>query len=253
MAFSQPLKITVGHADGVVVTAAAGVLDSTTYLKLRNAVIEAALDEPRAVVVDVTELSVPVPSAWVVFTSAHWHVNRWRDVPMALVGVRPWELDAIRREGLTRHLPVYSTAQHAAASIRRKQSSRRWRAHADLASPESVRQAQHLVRTWLTSWSQTDIIPRVSAVATVFVENVVCHTAGEATLYLESDGKIVTVAVKDTSSAPAQLRESDTATRRASGLAVVEALCRQWGNSPTGISGKTVWAVIDDGRPGPPK
>jgi anti-anti-sigma regulatory factor len=47
-----------------------GVLDTTTYLKLRDNIIKAALDEPRAVLVDVNDLGVTVSSAWSVFTSA---------------------------------------------------------------------------------------------------------------------------------------------------------------------------------------
>ena len=55
-----------------------GTLDSITYRSLRDQIIKAALDEPKAVIVDVTHLGVPAESAWVVFTSARWHVANGR-------------------------------------------------------------------------------------------------------------------------------------------------------------------------------
>ena len=60
---------------------------------------------------------------------------------------------------------------------------------------------------------------------------------------LETDGAAVTVAVEDSSHAPAGLREAAMAMRAPSGLRIVAALCRMWGNAPT-PTGKTVWAVI---------
>ena len=61
------------------------MLDATTYLSLRDTIIKAALDDPSAVIVDVCELFVPRESAWAVFTSARWHVERWPEVPIVLV------------------------------------------------------------------------------------------------------------------------------------------------------------------------
>jgi hypothetical protein len=54
----------------------------------------------------------------------------------------------------------------------------------------------------------------------------------------------VTVAVADDSHALATRRESSRGGREdVSGLAIVAALCRGWGNAPT-RSGKRVWARI---------
>jgi hypothetical protein len=62
-----------------------GVLDSSTYLQLRDAIVAAALNEPQAVLVDVNGLDVPASSAWAVFTSARWLVDTWPDIPIHLV------------------------------------------------------------------------------------------------------------------------------------------------------------------------
>ena len=62
-----------------------GVLDDTTYIRVRDAVIKAALDEYRALIIDVTSLAVATPSAWSVFTTTRSHVAQRSDILMALV------------------------------------------------------------------------------------------------------------------------------------------------------------------------
>ncbi|WP_414684931.1 hypothetical protein [Mycobacterium sp.] len=62
-----------------------GALDRSRYIPLRDKTIEAALNEPSAVVVDVTEMDVPEESAWSAVSSARWLVSRWPQIPIALV------------------------------------------------------------------------------------------------------------------------------------------------------------------------
>src|SRR5689334_4049298 len=77
-----------------------GTLDSATYRSLRDAIIKAALEEPKAVIVDVTRLEIPAESALVVFTSARWHVAKWPEVPITLVCEHPAGRSAIARNGI---------------------------------------------------------------------------------------------------------------------------------------------------------
>ena len=53
----------------------------------------------------------------------------------------------------------------------------------------------------------TDLITIAGVIATVFIENVLAHTERPPSLRLESDGFLVTVAVEDASSVPAERRE----------------------------------------------
>ena len=75
------------------------------------------------------------------------------------------------------------------------------------------------------------------------VENVLQHTESAPGVRLEFDGSTITVAVEDASHTSAGLRERPGPDEVPSGLRIIAALCRAWGNSPT-PSGKTVWAVI---------
>lgn len=222
-----------------------GVLDSSTYRELRDAIVKAALDEPRAVVVDVDELSVPYESAWSVFTSARWYVSTWPDVPILLVCSHAQRRQEIARCGVARYVPVHPAHEAAVDAIADCSTRGRRRARTELPiSPRSIGRARGLVTDWLVAWGQEDLIPVAATVATVFVENVLAHTQSAPVLIVESYHDTVTVAVEDGSPLPAARHEDgDHGAVVVSGLAIVAALCRAWGSTPTS-SGKTVWALV---------
>lgn len=91
------------------ILAVAGVLDSSTYRTVRDAVIEAAIEEPPAVIVEIKGLHALSSSAWTVFTSARWHVSVWPDVPILLVCAEPQVRREISDVGVTRYVPILST------------------------------------------------------------------------------------------------------------------------------------------------
>ena len=252
---TQITMASTGRASALIVTSEAvgectllsahGVLDNTTYLALRDKIIDAALEEPKAVIVDVTDLLVPAESAWLVFTSARWHVGRWPEVPVALVCEHPAGRNAIVRSGVARLVPAYPTIDSAVDALSQTGTRQnRRRARADLPAAESsLKRSREFVAQWLTAWSQTELIPVTKVVVTALVENVLQHTDSGPRVRLETDRAAVTVAVEDSSHAPAGLREATTANEAPSGLRIVSSLCRKWGNAPTS-TGKTVWAVI---------
>jgi hypothetical protein len=239
------LMITAEAVADATVLVPDGVLDSSSYLALRDVIIKAALDEPAAVIVDVTRLAVPSPSAWAVFTSARWHVGTWPDVPVMLVCAHAPGREAAVRNGVARYVPVFATTAGAIDALSPQGATRtRRRARADLtASIGSLRRARELVAECFTVWSVGDFIPVAKVIVTALVENVLQHTDSPPTVRLETDGSTVTVAVADVSHSPARLREQLGVVNIPSGLSIVAALCRAWGNAPTS-SGKTVWAVI---------
>ncbi len=239
------LTVTAAEVKQAKVLAVSGVLDTTTYLILRNEIIKAALEEPVAVIIDITELSVPAETALAVFTSARWHVGRWPEVPIALACAHADGRHALARNGVLRYVPVYSTIDDALAAVSdvSYQPARR-RARAELPADEtSLARTRELVAEWLTAWSRTELIAVTKVISTTLIENVLKHTDSAPRLRLEVNGSAVTVAVEDTSQRPAGLREEPAAVGRPSGLGIVAALSRVWGISPM-PSGKTVWAVI---------
>lgn len=229
----------------VPILVVAGVLDSFTYRSVRDTVIKAALDEPRAVIVDVDRLVVPTPTAWTVFTSARWHVSIWPDVPILLVCGDAQARRAIVAGGVARYVPVYADRAGALDAARGRALEVRRRARTELPhSRGSLGLARAVVTDWLTEWGCREVIPVASTVATVFVENVLGHTECAAMLLVESYRDAVTIAVEDGSDRlPGRHEDADRGADTVSGLAIVSALCRAWGSTPTS-TGKTVWALV---------
>ncbi|OBG29724.1 STAS domain-containing protein [Mycobacterium sp. 852002-51057_SCH5723018] len=232
------------HQD-VAILVVQGMLDSSTYRTVRDTVIKAALDEPRAVIVDVNRLSAPSTSAWSVFTSARWHVSVWPDVPIQLVCANSQTRRVIAAVGVTRYVPVHPTRESALDAVRGQSPPVRRRASTELPVTRiGVGLARARISDWLTGWGQRDLIPVAATVATVFVENVLDHTESAPVLIVESYRDTVTVAVEDCSDRlPGRHEDSQRGAEVVSGLAIVSALCRAWGAIPSS-SGKTVWGLI---------
>lgn len=243
--FTEPIRVDVERRDDLAFLTITGVLDGASYRGLRDAIIKAALDEPRAVVVDVNKLSVPAESAWSVFTSARWHVSIWPDVPILLVCEPRPSVRAITSIGVSRYVPVHPTRQSALDAVADRSLPLRRRARTQLPDSRiSVGLARAMVTDWLTKWDKRELIPTAATVATVFVENVLAHTDSAPVLIVEYFKDSVTVAVEDGSDRqPALHEDRDRGADIVSGLAIVSALCRTWRSTPT-ASGKTVWAVV---------
>lgn len=241
----QAVRIELETCQDLAILAAEGVLDSSTYRTVRDAVIKAAIDEPRAVVVDINRLHAPSASAWTVFTSARWHVSVWPDVPILLVCAAPRVRREIAGAGVTRYVPIHATRELACAALQDQSLQVRRRARTSLArNVSSLEVARSVIAEWLTQWEIEEVIPVAATLATVFVENVLDHTESAPVLIVESYRDTVTVAVEDSSShLPGRHEDADLGANVVSGLAIVAALCRTWGATPTS-SGKTVWALI---------
>jgi len=232
--------------DGSAVLTVAGTLDSNTYLPLRDCIVKAALDQPRAVIVDMTELAVPAESALAVFTSARWHITRWPDVPLVLVCGTIGGRNALQRNGITRYVPVYPTIGEAAAIAAENIASGRRRSRADLSSyseRDSVTNSRRLVAEWLQDWSHSELTPSVKVVVTALVENALRHAGGATALRLEFQDNELTVVVEDNSVVPPSFRENALRGNQLSSLKIIDAICRAWGCNPT-PDGKAVWCVI---------
>lgn len=228
----------------MVILTVDGALDTTNSAALRDHILKATLDGPTAVIVNVSALKVLAESVWSTFIGAHWQIRDNPNVPVMLVCAHRGTREAITRSGVAYFMPVYSTEKAAMKAL--SQQSRRAVRRADAQLPAdltSLRESRRLVREWLTAWSQSTLIPVALVVVNVFVENVLEHTASVPVVRIESHGATATIAVSDSSHAPAVRLPSPAKGIDVSGLAIVDALSRAWGSTSTS-AGKTVWAVI---------
>jgi anti-anti-sigma factor len=238
------LTVAARTDQSVAVLTVEGVLDAGNSAPLRDTIIKAALDQPSAVIVNITALQVPAESTLSAFISARLGLDTRPDVPIVLVCAHRATREAIARSEVARFMPMYSTEKGAMKALGRLTRRTVLRADAELpANLTSLRESRRLVREWLTSWSQSTLIPVALVVVNVFVENVLEHTGSVPMMRIETDGATATIAVSDGSTAPALRLPSPAKGIDVSGLAIVDALSRAWGSAPT-ATGKTVWAVI---------
>jgi len=237
------VSISVSRLPGYSVLTITGVLDSWTYREVRDNVIKAAIDSS-VVIVEVSGLSTPAVTAWTAFTSARWHVSTWPDVPIVLLCDNEVERARIKRAGITRYVPVVADTTAAIAVIGDSDRLRR-RARTELvASSSSLSEARRFTADCLSAWECSDMTLTASTVVTVLVDNVLAHTLSRPSVLIEAAGGNVTVAVSDADHRPAIRHECvGTGAHTVSGLAVVTALSRSWGSTPT-ADGKTVWALL---------
>lgn len=230
--------------ESVVILTVEGQLDAGSSPALRDMIMKTTLDQPSAVIVNVSKLHVPAESTWSSFIGVRWQVHTRPDVPIVLVCADRAAREAITRSGVARFMPVYANEKGAMKALGRLTSRTVQHADAELpANLTSLRESRRLVREWLTAWSQSALIPVALVVVNVFVENVLEHTGSVPMMRVETDGTTATIAVSDASSTPALRLPSPDKGIDVSGLAIVDALSRAWGSTPTS-SGKTVWAVI---------
>ena len=219
-----------------------GLLDATTYRQMFDVIVKAALDEPRAVIVDVTKLNVREEPAWAVFTSARWQVAEWPDTPIVLVCAHDSGRNALQRNGITRYVPACETLESAFAELtvdglrRYRQRARDWLP----AHRNSVRRCRELTVQWLTTWSRADFIQAVSVVGTELVEAALTETDHRFLFRVESDGSTVSVAVQHGGTVSERWSPDDD---QVSGLDLVAANSRTWGRHAT-ASGDIIWAVV---------
>lgn len=237
------LRFSTKGVDDACVLTVEGVLDATTYLPLREAIVKAALDEPCVVIIDITWLTVREDPAWAVFTSARWQIAEWPDVRIGLVSAHDQDRKNLHRNGITRYVPLFTTVELALSelSVDAQQRYRR-RARASVpAQQSSIRRCRELTAQWLAEWSRTDFTHVASLVAAELVEAALAATDCEFALRVETDGSTVSVAVQHVGIANPARRKSFG--DKISGLDLVAGNSRAWGTYTT-LSGNTIWAVV---------
>src|ERR1700754_881206 len=104
---TAPLRVDRRELVGASVVEPHGVLDAATYGGLRTDLVKTAIDEPRAVIVDLDELWVPDSTALSLFASVHAQIAQWPGVPLLVVASRDVQRELLARYRLARFVPVH--------------------------------------------------------------------------------------------------------------------------------------------------
>ncbi len=238
---TAPLRIDQRELVGAMVVEPRGVLDAESYGGLRTALVKTAIDEPRAVIVDLDELAVPDSTALSMFSAVSTQIAQWPGVPLLVAATRPEQQGLLSGYRLDRYVPVYPSVMAAVGAIDDPPPRRIARRRLP-NSLTSAALARRFVLDVCSDWPVAAHTQTAVMLANELVENTLLHTYCAPSLRLELRRGMLTIAVYDDDPAMAHLIEPDAERHR--GLLLVTQLSRAWGCSPTPSGGKVVWAVL---------
>jgi hypothetical protein len=228
---------------GAVVVVPEGLLDALTYGRLRDTMVKAAADEPRAVIVEVDRLRLDSTAVLALFPAVGQELARWPGLPLLLVATDEPGLRMLTTYRMGRLLPVHRSVGAAVAAIGApppRRVERRTMPNGRACLPLSRAFVRQCCRRWRITG---DRVVDAVWVANELVENTVKHTYGPPTVRVELRRNLLSIAVYDDDPALPAPRECPP-TRVPHGLAVVARLCRAWGSTPTQAGGTVVWAAL---------
>jgi len=232
--------------DGAMVVAAEGTLDAATYGRLRDALVKAAAEVPRAVIVDLDRIGIRTPVALSLFPTVATEIAMWPGVPLRLVAANDVIHGILAQYRMQQYVPVHRGLEEAVAAI--GEPLPRSVARVDLPNGSACFPMAHeFVTEWCERWKVTSgRTTDAVQIAMALVSNTIKHTYGPPTIRVEQRRGMLTVAVYDDDPEPARAIEpgTDPSTDVEHGLTMITELSRKWGSSPTRSGGKVVWAVI---------
>ena len=229
--------------DGATVVTPTGRLDLTTCHLLRDHLLKVATDGPRAVIVDLGDLTIGSPSPLAVFVGVHARLAEWPDVPLLLVTGSPQVAETLARGRIGRYVTVDAAVEAIGAPPARRVTATR------LANrPTGPRAAREFTRHTCAEWGVRDITDDAVLVTSELVANAVMHTGCDPRLRLELRSGVFSIAVYDDSPGEVVVRDPGLGLSGVHGLLLVAQVAAAWGCSQTPDGGKVVWATLSTGQ-----
>ena len=220
----------------------AGQLSVATAPAVRTALVKHLVEQPDALLVDVSGLEVREAQALSVFAAVRRQAALWPATPVLICRPNP-PMAAQLAVGRYGRVEVFDTVAEAMTAA----STRRLRSIDEVLLPVTGAsgRARDLVGEACALWELPGLADPASLVAAELVGNAVEHAGTMLSVRLTLTPRYLIIAVRDGSTAPPRLQggaPGEVATGR--GLVLVNAVARRWG-SLVGDDGKVVWATVD--------
>lgn len=230
----------VAEHDAGLLVELTGTLDLAEVASLRLRLFRCLAEQPVALFVDLSGVSVPDPLAMIVFIAVARQAARWPGVPMLLCAPSA-RVGAVLSGVAYRRLPVFASVESAAGQADLGGRGVPTLSADLLPTVGAVRQARNVATDACLRWDVAYLIGPATLIANELASNVVEHANTMATLRLSLRPRDLTIAVQDGS--PAGPVPPGRGSRRGLGLLLVKESARSWGWMPT-EGGKVVWANL---------
>jgi anti-anti-sigma regulatory factor len=239
------VKFTVESDIAGLVASMSGSLTLADVGDVRTSLLKCLAEQPDALLVDISGLTVIDPMAPTVFAAVNRQAGRWPGIPVVFFGSGP-AADAMLRAAAFRRM----TTLPSLASARERVLSRTIREPGAISEellPVSgaARHARDVVTDACLRWDLPHLVAPASLVVTELVGNAVDHAHTMMTLRITRWERYFFIAVRDGSTqepkTDVKLPEAYTVGGR--GLYLVDATAHSWGCLPA-RDGKVVWASL---------
>jgi anti-anti-sigma regulatory factor len=240
--------MTVGCAVGfdsgnLLVASLAGDLGLADVAPLRLDLLKCLAEQPEALLIDLTGLTVAEPLALAVFTAVGRQAARWPGTPVLLCGAQA-QTHTLLADGVHGRLPQFATL--AAGREHARTARRALPSISDELLPigGAARQARNVTTDACLRWDLPHLVAPASLIASELVSNVVDHAHTMMTLRLSLRRRYLNIAVRDGSTdEPVLSGPPSPDSKGGRGLFLVDATAHSWGSLPTD-GGKVVWAAL---------
>ena len=231
-------SVVTGDQHGLVATLT-GRLSLADTSALRMKLFKCLAEQPDALLIDLSGLSVAEPLALTVFTAVNRQAARWPGIPV-LICAPPAAVAVLLSEGAGRRLPLFASVAEATEQAGVHRTSRPSLSDDVLPVTGAARRARDLATEACVRWELFGLAGPAALIASELVSNVVDHAGTMATLRLSLRPRFLMIAVQDGSSAPPISPVPEASGR---GLLLVQEVAHSWGWMPA-EGGKVVWAAL---------
>jgi hypothetical protein len=227
------------HRDGLTATLT-GQLGLADVAQLRIGLFKCLAEQPDALFVDLTGLTIEEPLALAVLSAVSRQAARWPGIRVLYFAAAS-AVRGLLLHGPYRRLPVFATFDEARDRARADGESLPSLIDDLLPIAGAAREARNVATEACLRWELPDLVAPASLIASELVTNVVRHAGTMATLRVSLRRRFVTIGVQDGSvDEPRVAQPSLTGGR---GLMLVQSVAHSWGWLPV-EGGKVVWASL---------
>jgi anti-anti-sigma regulatory factor len=240
---TQLLTSRLDHRFPIAVVHLRGGLTPETAEAVRTGVLEALVEEPTSVIVDLAGLTAVDDLALPVFAGAAGQAAHWPGARLLLCGAPPALAAALARTAVVRDLPLHPSFQAALADAAAEPVPQRLRQRLE-PTVHAPRAGRELAASACARWGLSGSSVPAEILTSELVTNAVRHARTVLDLRITLRDEQLRVSVQDRAADRlARMETPGEADDHGRGLLIVDAVATAWGNLPV-PDGKVVWASL---------
>jgi len=233
---------TVRDHRGLLLAGLSGGLTLTDVTAVRIHLLKCLAEQPRALLVDLSGMTVAQPVALAVFSAVVRQAARWPGTDVLFCAPRRQTADLMGGASF-RRLARFPSIDAACDHIERGGHGMPTVAEDLLPVTGAARHGRDVATETCLRWDLPGLVAPASLVCSELISNVIDHAHTMMTLRLALGSKYLFIAVRDGSPAEPTATASGPAVERGRGLPIVAATAHSWGSVPA-RGGKVVWASL---------